>query len=186
MYSSLPYIEWHCVSCLDKHPGASRERKGKWVISKLRSEVTGVKNDSWSREKGLGTGAPGNTKSWETAEAGEVGRSQVTIQGGDQWGETKRIGRSLETEQPWFLSDSVGRKFTLVSRDSCRSHRLSDAWNTLIIYQASQARSSFELPSCETFLTYLLTGERAPGGQKNKSGSGTHHQHLACYTLAEN
>lgn len=44
------------------------------MISKLRSEVAGVKNDSWSKEKGLGTGAPGNTNSWETAEEEEQKR----------------------------------------------------------------------------------------------------------------
>ena len=41
------------------------------MISKLRSEVTGVKNDSWSKEKGLRTGAPGNTDDRETVEEGD-------------------------------------------------------------------------------------------------------------------
>ena len=44
------------------------------MITKLRSEVTGVKNDSWSKEKGLVMGAPGNTDNWETAEEEEQRR----------------------------------------------------------------------------------------------------------------
>lgn len=44
------------------------------MITKLRSELTGVKNDSWSKEKGLGMGAPGNTDNWETSEEEEQRR----------------------------------------------------------------------------------------------------------------
>lgn len=80
-----------------------------------------MKNDSWSKEKGAADlmGAPGNNR--RPRDSGgrrpqEVGRSQVTIQEGGSVRETKRMRRSLETEQPpGFLSDSVGRKFTLVS-----------------------------------------------------------------------
>lgn len=56
------------------------------MISKLRSEVTGVKNDSWSKEKGLRTdGSPREHR--RPRDSGgrrpqEVGRSQVTIQEG--------------------------------------------------------------------------------------------------------
>ena len=75
------------------------------MITKLRSEVTGVKNDSWSKEKGLGMGAPGNTDNWETSEEEEQG-------GGKKPGGHSRRGSMRRNQKN---EDVLGDRATLIS-----------------------------------------------------------------------